>query len=45
MITMGDSNPKNAKKQASQKQAKNDRASAQKRQDVAAKQAPAPKKK
>jgi hypothetical protein len=38
--TMGDKSPKAAKKQASQKQAKSDRADQQKSQDVAAKQVP-----
>jgi hypothetical protein len=37
---MGDKSPKAARKQASQKQAKADRASEKKRQDVAAKHAP-----
>jgi hypothetical protein len=41
--TMGDKSPKAAKKQASQKQAKNDRADQQKRQAVAAKQVPGKK--
>ena len=35
---MGDKSPKAAKKQASQKQAKSDRADQKKKQDVAAKQ-------
>ncbi len=43
-LTMGDKSPKAAKKQASQKQVKSDRADQQRKQDVAAKQAP-PKKK
>lgn len=38
--TMGDKSPKAAKKQASQKQAKSDRAEQKKRQEVAAKQVP-----
>jgi hypothetical protein len=42
--TMGDKSPKAAKKQASQKQSKSDRADQTKKQAVAAKQAP-PKKK
>ena len=37
---MGDRSPKAAKKQASQKQAKSDRADQQKRRDIAAKQVP-----
>ena len=41
--TMGDKSPKAAKKQASQKQAKSDRADQKKRQDVAAKQVPGKK--
>ena len=41
---MGDKSPKAAKKQASQKPVKSDRADQQKRQDVLAKQAPAKKK-
>jgi hypothetical protein len=40
---MGDKSPKAAKKQASQKQAKSDRADQQKRQAVAAKQVPGKK--
>ena len=40
---MGDKSPKAAKKQASQKQAKTDRADQQKRRDVAAKQVPGKK--
>ena len=42
---MGDSNPKNAKKQASQKQAKSDKANSQKRDAIAAKQVISTKKK
>jgi len=42
---MGDKNPKAAKKQASQKQAKTDKVDQQKKQAVAAKQAPPAKKK
>ena len=38
--TMGDKSPKAAKKQASQKQAKSDRAEQKKRQEVTAKQVP-----
>ena len=38
---MGDKSPKAARKQASQKQVKTDRADEKKRQQVAAKQAPA----
>ena len=41
--TMGDKSPKAARKQASQKQVKSDRADQKKKQDVAAKQAPAKK--
>ena len=41
---MGDKSPKAAKKQASQKQAKSDRADQQKRQEVLAKQAPSKQK-
>jgi hypothetical protein len=37
---MGDRSPKAVQKQASQKQAKSDRADQKKRQDVAAKQVP-----
>jgi hypothetical protein len=40
---MGDKSPKAAKKQASQKQAKSDRADQQKKQAVAAKQVPGKK--
>ena len=40
---MGDKSPKAAKKQASQKQAKSDRADQQKRQAAAAKQVPGKK--
>ena len=40
---MGDKSPKAAKKQASQKQAKNDRADQKKQQAVAAKQVPGKK--
>lgn len=42
---MGDKSPKAAKKQASQKQAKSDSADQKKKQDVAAKQVWATKKK
>ena len=41
---MGDKSPKATQKQASQKQAKADRADEQKKRDIAAKQAPAKKK-
>jgi hypothetical protein len=42
---MGDRSPKAMQKQAGQKQVKSNRADAQKKRDVAAKQAPAQKKK
>ncbi len=42
--TMGDKSPKAARKHASQKLVKSDRAEQQKRQDVAAKQLPSQKK-
>ena len=41
--TMRDKSPKAARKQASQKQVKSDRADQKKKQDVAAKQVPAKK--
>jgi hypothetical protein len=41
---MGDKSPKAAKKHATQKQVKSDRADQQRKQDVAAKQAPSNKK-
>jgi hypothetical protein len=44
MATMGDRSPKSVQKQASQKQAKSDRADARKRQEVVAKQAAGQKK-
>ena len=43
--TMGDKNPKAAKKQADQKRAKNNQASAKKQQAITAKQLPTLKKK